>query len=130
MMEYSSYIGGGRVLDENGKWKISEQYPEYYELMEEDYPDITYYVENNKMKGMNISGELPDIYLEEMGFLIKAFAYAVEPKCLLTGEAESVHNYIAESAADVEEKSFRINSIDVNFKNNNGLFELDMKISE
>lgn len=108
MLEYGSHIGGGRVLDENGKWKISEQHPEYYELMEEDCPDITYYVENNKMKGMNIRGELPDIYLEEIGFLVKAFAYAVEPKCVLTSEAKSVYNYIVGSATDVEEKSFKI----------------------
>ena len=98
--------------------------------MEDDYPDITYYVENNTMKGMNVSGDISSIYVKEIGFLVKAFAYAVEPKCVLTGEADSVQNYIIGSLADVEEKRFRINSIDVNFKNNNGSFELDMKISE
>lgn len=130
MLEYKNYIGGGMILDENGKWKISEQHPEYYESMEGNYPDITYYVEDGVMTGMKCQGELSSIYVKEIGFLVKAFAYAAEPETILTGEAESIYDYIAWSLADVEEKDFRINSIEVNFKNNRGSFELDMKVKE
>ena len=65
-----------------------------------------------------------------IGCLIKAFVYAVEPESALTREAENVNNYITWSLADVEEKSFEIYSIEVNFKNNRGLFELDMRVKE
>lgn len=41
-----------------------------------------------------------------------------------------MYDYIAWSLADVEEKSFKIDTIDVYFKNNKGSFELDMKITE
>ena len=82
------------------------------------------------MKGMNVSGNISSIYVQEIGFLVKAFVYAGEPESILTREADSVYDYIAWSLADVEEKSFNIDTIDVYFKNNKGSFELDMKITE
>lgn len=130
MKKYKGYIGGGTDLDENGKWKISEKYPEYYNSMEGEYPEITYYVEDGVMKGMNVSGNISSIYVQEIGYLVKAFVYAAEPESILTGEAENVYDYIAWSLADVEEKSFNIDTIDVYFKNNKGSFELDMRITE
>lgn len=130
MKKYKGYIGGGTDLDENGKWEISEKYPEYYDSMEGEYPEITYYVEDGVMKGMNVSGNISSIYVQEIGFLVKAFVYAGEPESILTGEAENIYDYIAWSLADVEEKSFNIDTIDVYFKNNKGSFELDMKITE
>ena len=67
---------------------------------------------------MDARRNISSIYVQEIGFLVKAFVYAGEPESILTGEAENIYDYIAWSLADVEEKSFNIDTIDVYFDNN------------
>ena len=131
IVEYKNFYGGGMLLNEEGKWKERDsQYQVMFQVPIEEYPELTYYVEDGKMTGLNFQGEFPSIYYNEFCFLIKAFVYGIEPKSVVLGEVEHACNEITNSYANIEEKQYQIGNVEINYKDNLGEFELEMKVTE